>query len=70
MPTDRERELRRRADVLGLRGKRRRAYIYGTLRKIERAEKEHRARYLDLRGRGYRRRSRSRSLIERIRRLL
>jgi hypothetical protein len=35
MPAALERELRRRADRLGLRGKRRRAYIYGTLARVE-----------------------------------
>lgn len=69
MPADRERELSRRADVLKLKGKRRRAYIYGTLAKIERAELEHRARALDLKHR-YRRRARPRGILARIRRIL
>lgn len=69
MPSDRERELRWRADVLGLKGKRRQAYVQGTLAKIRRAEREHRARYLDLKGRGYRRRARTGGLLARIRRI-
>lgn len=70
MPADLERELRRRADVLNLKGKRRRAYIFGTLAKIRREEREHRARALDLRGRGYRRRGRPRGILSHILRIL
>lgn len=44
MPKKDEEKLRRQADKKGLKGKRRRAYIYGTLQKIQKRRKQKRRR--------------------------
>ncbi len=60
VPADLERELRSRASRLGLRGRRRRPYIYGTLARIDRARQGGRYRVGVIR----------RGLLSRIRRIL